>query len=78
LHGEGQAFDVAVERIVEVLFGDGAQRRHRTAAGVHVQHVNAAGFSLMVSNRRFRSALLDESAWMPVAFGMAAALSNSA
>ena len=35
-------FDVAVEGVIEVLFGDLAQRNHPAATRVHEEYVDAA------------------------------------
>ncbi len=46
LHGEQHALDVAVEGVVEMLFGDLPQWQHRTAASVGEQHVDVAALGL--------------------------------
>jgi hypothetical protein len=44
LHGEEQAADVGVEDLVEMLFGDLAQRAEFVSAGIGEQDVNGVGF----------------------------------
>lgn len=42
MNGEDRALHVPIEGVVKLFFRDGAERRHRSAAGIHEEHVDPA------------------------------------